>query len=275
MSKPAASNRPSLRSSTELRDALRARFGAAVDPEVRARPEGPAVPSGWTRVDAELGGGLRPGQTALVSGDPGAGSLALASAWGREHARRGEPVLVLDPAATSLAQAWVPPEDATAPIWRLAVGEAFGTEGELWPAFDIALRSGAFGLLVLLEPPRAPASVAGRVTRLARERRARLVVTRCALDLAPTRGWEAGDRPAPWPPTFRIRLSAGLVQWVEGPMGAAPSRRQMEGDLLVQAARRRRFERDDDAGARTDRVRPPAFAPDRRPPSGRGGRRRR
>lgn len=257
--------KPALETAASLRAALRLRFGAAIDPEVRARPDGEPVPSGWTRLDERLGGGLRPGQTLLVSGGPGAGCLALASGWAREHARRGEPVLVLDPEGSSLPHAWLEPEGGGAPIWRLAVGAAFGTEPELWPAFDIALRSGAFGLLVLLEPPFAPRAVASRVALLAREQRARLLVTQ----------WPG--RAAPWAPTYRVRLNAGLVSWMDGPLGAAPARRRLEVSLVEARDERTEHasERTVEAGARTDRLPAPAPAPDRRPPSGRGGRRRR
>lgn len=263
-----------LQTADSLRAALRVRFGAAVDAEVRARPaDGRPIPSGWTRVDESLDGGLRPGETALVSGGPGAGSLALASGWAREHVLRREPVLVLDPLATSLAHAWIEPEGAEAPIWRLGVGAAFGTERELWPALDIALRSGAFGLLVLLEPPPAPRALAARVARLAREQRARLVVTDSTLDPGDLETRAGGA--APWPPTYRVQLSAGLVRWVEGPLGAAPERRALRGRVEARDGRTDGFEREVDAGAQTDRVCAPAPAPDRRPPSGRGGRRRR
>ncbi|HJL14614.1 MAG TPA: hypothetical protein RMH99_03090 [Sandaracinaceae bacterium LLY-WYZ-13_1] len=242
-----------------LRDALRARFGAGVDAELRRPLDGPPVPSGWTRVDRALDGGLRPGRTALVEGAPGAGSLALASSWAREVCRRAEPVLVLDGAGSALPHAWVEPPDGAAPIWVLRVDER-----ETWPALDIALRAGAFGLAVLLEPPDVPSGVGSRVVRLARAHGARMVVTR----------WPG--RAPPWTPSFRIRLEAGTVRWTIGPTGAAPAERRLEvscGDgrgepVAVGAETRAR-------DALTDRLHPAPRAPDRRPPSGRGGRTRR
>jgi hypothetical protein len=242
-----------------LRSALRERFGAEVDAELRRPVVGEPVPSGWTRVDRALDGGLRPGRTALVEGAPGAGSLALASSWAREACRRAEAALVLDAAGSALPHAWVEPPDGAAPIWALQVGER-----EVWPAFDIALRSGAFGFVVLLEPPTAPHGIGARALRLARAGGARVLVTQ----------WPG--RAAPWSPSHRIQLAAGVVRWVRGPCGAAPLERHLEvrcgdgrGEPVPVGTERRAGD------ARPDRVRPAARAPDRRPPSGRTGRTRR
>ncbi|MGE0786441.1 MAG: hypothetical protein AB7S26_12295 [Sandaracinaceae bacterium] len=250
--------------------ALRLRFGAAADASVRAaaRNAGSPIASGWSHVDAALGGGLRPGETLSIEGNAGAGSLALASEWARACSAAGEPVMVLDPLATSLPHAWVEPDEGRAPIWRLGVGVAFGTEDELWPAFDIALRSGAFGLIVVLDAPTAPRTVGARVARLAAERGARLIVT------------HGHERPAPWAPTYRVRLYAGLVRWVDGPLGARPAARQVEGNIVdrertAESRTSSSFARELDARTTTDRLRPTPRAPDRRPPSGRGGRTRR
>ena len=212
------------------------------------------MPSGWTRVDRALGGGLRPGASALLVGSPGAGTLALASSWARETVRRAEPVVVFDAAGTSLPHAWLEPEDGRAPIWAVRT-----RGGEMWAALDIALRSGAFGMAVVLEPPDAPAGVGARVVRLAKDRGARLLVSQ----------WPG--RAAPWSPTHRLGLSAGLVRWVDGPLGAVPDAKRVE----VTVDGDERHAQDLDPGVVTDRLRPAPRAPDRRPPSGRGGRTRR
>jgi hypothetical protein len=251
---------PARRTAVEtLRAALRERFGAEVDAELRRPVDGEPVPSGWSRVDRALDGGLRPGRTVLVEGAPGAGSLALASSWAREVCRRGEAVVVLDAAGSALPHAWVEPPDASGPIWALHAGER-----EVWPALDIALRSGAFGLVVLLEPPGAPGGIGARVLRLARANGTRLVVTQ----------WPG--RAPPWTPSHRIELASGVVRWVHGPCGAAPLERHVEvscGDGRRQPVPVGPERRADDA--RTDRLRPAPRAADRRPPSGRSGRTRR
>lgn len=237
----------------DLRTALRERFGASIEP--RRRLDGDAIPSGWTHVDRGIGGGLRPGESALVFGSAGSGTLALAASWARETARRGEAVLVLDGAGTSLPHAWIEPEDARAPMWAVRT-----RGGELWAALDVALRSGAFGMAVVLEPPPAPSGVGPRIARVARERGARVVLAQ-------------GAYAAPWAMTHRIGLAAGLVRWIDGPLGAAPSARRVE--VTVGDGERAGVELDDPAQVGSDRLRALPRAPDRRPPSGRGGRTRR
>lgn len=237
-----------------LRTALRERFGASV--EVHRELGGDPIPSGWSRVDRALDGGLRPGQSVLVVGSPGAGSLALASSWARATTRREEPVIVLDAAGSSMPHAWIEPEDARAPIWAVRV-----RGHEVWAALDIALRSGAFGLMVLLDPPDPPSGVGVRAARLAKDRGTRVIVTQ----------WP-GVRSAPWTTTHRIGLASGLVRWVDGPLGAVPRTRQVE---VKVGERGRRDTEEIDASIIPDRLRPTPRAPDRRPPSGRGGRTRR
>lgn len=236
-----------------LRAALRERFGAEIDPELRRRREGVPMPSGWSAVDRALGGGLRPGESAAVEGSPGAGSLALAASWAAEVSKRAEPVFVVDPSRTALPHAWIEPEEARAPIWVARIGGA-----EVWPALDIALRSGAFGLAVLLEPPPAPPGVGLRVQRLVRTHAARVVLTQ----------WP-GHAP-PWTPSHRVRLAAGSVRWVTGPTGAVPIERRLEVSCDVERASTERSNE-----VLTDRLRPAPVTPDRRPSSGRGGRTRR
>lgn len=174
------------------------------------RPSGALVPSGWSSVDRSIGG-LGPGQVAAVEGSPGAGSLALASSWAGHAVRRGEPVVVFDAAGSALPHAWVEPEDARAAIWCVRAGER-----DLWAGVDLALRSGGFGLVVLLEPPSAPPSASARTLHLLAEHGTRLLVSHWPGRFAPVRA------------TFRIRLAAGTVRWVVGPTGAAPSGREVE-----------------------------------------------
>lgn len=233
-----------------LRAAIAARFRDAVRPATA--PRGPALASGWEAVDRSLpGGGLAPGETAVLEGEPGAGGLALASAWAQSAAARGEPVAVLDAAASCLPHAWVEPADTAAPIWVVRPP----VPADVWPAADIVLRSGAFGLVILLDPGVAPVGVGPRLVRLARDRDARLIV--------------AGE--APFAPTARVRLRLCAIEWDEGPTGDAPAARAFEarcgtrGGLEAPPGEVRRED------ARTDRLRPAARAADRRPSSARSG----
>ncbi len=239
---------------SEAIEALRAeislRFRDAVVPP--PRPRGIVVPSGWAAVDRGLaGGGLGPGETAVLEGAPGAGGLALASSWARAAALGGEPVIVLDTEGSTLPHAWVPPPDARASIWVVRPE----VPADVWPAADITLRSGAFGLVVVLDPEPAPPGVGPRLVRLARDREARLIV--------------AGK--APFAPTARVRLRLCAVEWDEAPTGAAPAGRALEARCAtcgVPETGATEVRSDD---LRTDRLRPTARAADRRAPSGRLG----
>ncbi|MGF1469643.1 MAG: hypothetical protein ACFCGT_26265 [Sandaracinaceae bacterium] len=238
-------------------EALRSLLRKARVEPASPRAPGVALTCGWTAVDRALGG-LHAGETALVEGEPGSGTLALASSWARAAARAGEPTVVFDTTGSSHPHAWVEPPDGRAPIWRFTAGER-----DVWPAVDIAARARAFGLLVLLEPPPAPVGAAARMRRLALEGGLRVVMTQ----------WPG--RAAPWTPTHRVLLVAGTVRWTVGPVGDAPAERTLE----VHYGRRRDPAVPVGAERRADAIPPrlpaPAPPPDRRAPSGRSGRRRR
>ena len=221
---------------------------ALARPDVSTEP----LPSGWALLDAVLDGGLRAGHTAAVEGPAGSGATALLCAWTRQAAWRGEPVAVIDTLRTTLPHAWVEPDDARAPIWvALPMSPR-----DAWPAVDISLRSGAFGLVVVLDPPPPPTGTGTRLLRLARDRACRLI-------LRPARG------PPPLRPHVHITLSPGRLSWTLAPIGAAPSGRALQiraGCAHAAPAPPVSVSLDDVC---TDRLRPRPRAADRRPPHSR------
>jgi len=228
-------------------EALRAEIGERFREAIPASGEapGPALSSGWERVDALLPhGGLRPGESLAVEAAPGAGGVALLSSWVRAASRAGEPAAVVDPSPSCLPHPWVEPEDGDAPIWIVTP-----TPADFWPAVDVLLRSGAFGLLALVEPPTAPTGVGPRLSRLLRKRSGRLLVL--------------GQ--APFPPSARLCLRTTALRWCPSPLGEAPTERQLS---ITSALGHAEVHRDD---TRTDRLRAAPRAADRRTPHSGGG----
>jgi hypothetical protein len=237
-----------------LRSRIAERFRGTV-PQGGATPSpGPALASGWPAVDGQLL--LRPGDMVTVHAPPGAGGLALASAWAQAAVARDEPVLVVDAEGSSLPHPWVTPAHARAPLWVVVPPRPV----EAWPAVDIGLRSGAFGLVVLLDPPPPPRGAGPRLTHLARTRQARLVLSRW-------RRWPSGEGLSLGP---RLHLQATRVDWAESPMGAAPTTRVLEVRLGTAGGVLDENEVMHHDEVRTDRLRPSPRAADRRPSHGRG-----
>jgi hypothetical protein len=213
-----------------------------------------ALASGWAPLDAVLAhGGLVHGALAALHADPGAGALALASSWAQAASRAGEPVAAIDALGSTLPHPWVEPRGARAPIWVIAPP----SPREAWAALDLALRSGAFGLVIALDLPAPPPPGAGaRLRRLARDHATRVIV--------------AGA--PPFTPDLRIQLRADRVEWLEGPTGAAPDARWLALRCTADATSISCEVRRDDA--LTDRLHPAPRAPDRRAAHGRPGRAR-
>jgi hypothetical protein len=199
-------------------------------------------------------GGLPAGQTAAIEGPPGAGTLALAASFAGAALARGEPVVVVDGSATALPHAWLTGPDDTPALWIVAPP----SPSRAWPALDILLRSGGFGLIIGLDAGPAPRGAGGRVRRLLRDRRSRLVLV--------------GE--APFTPNLRLALSSRRVEWDAAPTGGAPSRRLIEVRCSDAQGRVKTAEviREDVV---TDRLRSRPRAPDRRPSSKREGAARR
>lgn len=232
-----------------LRTRIAERFRGTVPEMEGLAPRGPALTSGWPAVDRALV--LRPGHAVTLQAEPGAGSLALVSAWARAASRQGEPVLVADATGSSLPHPWVEPPDGRAPIWVVVPPRPT----EAWPAVDIALRSGAFGLVALFDPPTPPRGTGPRLLHLARTQQGRLVVSAPGISL---------------PGCTRVRMHATGVRWREAPVGAAPTGRALEVAATSGPEPQPFVEvmRDDDV--HTDRLRPSPRAADRRPSHGRG-----
>ncbi|MFW6052028.1 MAG: hypothetical protein ACODAU_12700 [Myxococcota bacterium] len=232
-----------------LRARIAERFRGTVPDATPVPRRGPALHSGWPAVDRVLA--LHPGDAVTLRASPGAGGLSLTSAWARAAAREGEPVLVVDASGSSAPHPWVEPRDARAPIWVVVPPRP----AEAWPAVDIALRAGAFGLVALLDPPPPPRGAGARLIHLARTKEGRLIVNGHGVVL---------------PGSPRVSLRAVGVQWCEAPVGSAPAGRTLE----VSAARSNEPQPfvevvcDDDT--HTDRLRPSPRAADRRPSHGRG-----
>jgi hypothetical protein len=189
---------------------------------------------------------------AAIEGPPGAGALALAASFAGAALGQGESVAIVDGSSTALPHAWLGVPDTPA-LWIVAPP----TPSRAWPALDILLRSGGFGLIIGLDPGPAPRGAGGRVRRLLRDRRSRLVLV--------------GE--APFTPTVRLTLASRCVEWDAAPTGAAPSRR------LIEVRCRDAHGRVDVAevvreDVVTDRLRPRPRAPDRRPSSKRESGRR-
>lgn len=235
-----------------LRARIADRFRGTV-PQESPPPRGPALESDWAAVDRLLV--LHPGDLVTLDAAPGAGALAVASAWARAASRQGEPVLVIDAEGSCLPHGWVEPPDGRAPIWVVEPPRP----AEAWPAVDIGLRSGAFGLVILLDPPSPPRGASTRLAHLARTRLCRLVHLR------------SRRAPMALPGSSRVRLRMTAVQWSEAPIGSTPAERTLE--VSVGSAHRSspfvEVTRDDD-DIRTDRLRPSPRAADRRPSHGRG-----
>ena len=152
--------------------------------------------------------------------------------------RPARATLVVDATASTLPHAWVP-ASTDGSIWVVVPPHPT----EAWVATDLALRSGAFELVVCLDPP-PRADVAPRLRRLLRARASRLLLL--------------------GPPPFRVdrraRVSLAAVRWSQAPTGDAPAARTLSIDTGF--GRGGELLRDD---IRTDRLRPRPRAPDRRP----------
>lgn len=198
-----------LASVAALRLELEQRFRDAI-PDVRPL-DGVALGTGIARLDELLpNGGLRPGESALVDAREGAGLTTLLSSWARTAALAGETVAVVDATDEASPHAFVEPEGARAAIWTI-----LPRPNEAYPALDVLLRSGAFGLLLVRGAPPALRDVGSRVQALARDRRCRLVF----CDNAPLRT------------NVRMTLRLRGIDWLEAPVGAMPRARRIEASV--------------------------------------------
>ena len=166
-------------------------------------PVAPAIPTGIAALDAVLqGGGLPRGRLTEILGGTGSGKTTLARAVVEATVTEHGWAAYVDAQRTLDARDWVHLGDAEG-VWMIRPHDATRAA---WCA-DVLLRSGAFALVVLDGAPTLTKSAAVRLTRLARDSGAALVIL--------------GDR------TGAATLLGGAVRLVvERP---TPSRRRAEG----------------------------------------------
>ena len=135
-------------------------------------PAAPAIPTGIAALDAVLqGGGLPRGRLTEIVGRTGSGKTTLARAVVEATVADHGWVAYVDAQRTLDARDWVHLGDAQG-VWMIRPHDATRAA---WCA-DVLLRSGAFALVVLDGAPTLTKSVAVRLTRLARDAGAALVI---------------------------------------------------------------------------------------------------
>jgi recombination protein RecA len=135
-------------------------------------PAAPAIPTGIATLDAVLqGGGLPRGRLTEIVGGTGSGKTTLARAVVEATVAGHGWVAYVDAQRTLDARDWVHLGDAEG-MWMIRPHDATRAA---WCA-DVLLRSGAFALLVLDGAPTLTKSAAVRLTRLARDSGAALVI---------------------------------------------------------------------------------------------------
>lgn len=135
-------------------------------------PVAPALPTGIAALDAVLqGGGLPRGRLSEIVGSTGSGKTTLARAVVEATVAGHGWVAYIDAQRTLDARDWVHLGDAEG-VWMIRPHDATRAP---WAA-DVLLRSGAFALVVLDGAPLLSRSNAVRLTRLARDGNAALVM---------------------------------------------------------------------------------------------------
>jgi len=154
--------------------ALREQLAAVLAP---VRPASDGLSTGVAELDAVLvGGGLPRGRLTEVVGARGSGKTTLLRRAVTAAAQRGVWVAYVDASRTLWARDWARVADAArAADGRLCVVRPMSAARGAWCA-DVLLRSGAFGLVVLDGAPPLTRASAVRLTRLARDADAALVV---------------------------------------------------------------------------------------------------
>lgn len=133
----------------------------------------PGLPTGVAALDAALpGGGLPRGRLTELLAPAGTGKTTLARSLVAATIRGGGGVAWIDATRTLDPRDWTSESAAYDALWVVRPGDA--TRGP-WCA-DLLLRSGAFALVVLDGAPVLPRAVAVRLTQLARESDAALLL---------------------------------------------------------------------------------------------------
>jgi len=135
-------------------------------------PAVPGIPTGIAALDAALqGGGLPRGRLTEIVGPTGSGKTTLARAVVEATVANQGWVAYVDAQRTLDPRDWVHLGDAQG-VWMIRPHDATRAA---WCA-DVLLRSGAFALVVLDGAPTLTKSAAVRLTRLARDAGAALVI---------------------------------------------------------------------------------------------------
>jgi recA bacterial DNA recombination protein len=150
------------------------------------------LPTGITALDRALGGGLPRGRLTEITGPFGSGTTSLV-----RHivTRSNQRVAYIDATRTLVPRDW-------AHVSTLWVIRPPNPQRGAWSA-DVLLRSGAFGLVVLDSAPPLTRAVTMRLSQLARESDAVLLV------LGEERALQTGT-------AVRLRVSAGRVTVEKG-----------------------------------------------------------
>jgi recombination protein RecA len=197
--------------------ALRAKL-AEVVARPRADGESAVLPTGIAALDAVLtGGGLPRGRLTELVAAPGSGATTLLWQWVAQALRLGTWAAVIDAQRTLAPADWA--AFAESPVW---VVHPPAPARAAWCA-DVLLRSGAFGLVVLDGAPAASRETLLRLTRLAADADAALVLLQRG-SAASTPGSAlrlAVERPAPDAIAVQVR-KGGAPQRVLLPAGATP-----------------------------------------------------
>jgi hypothetical protein len=150
--------------------ALRQQLAAILAPP-RAG-DGAAIPSGIEALDRALSdGGVPSGRLTEIQGARGSGRTTLVRHLVLAAVQSRRWVAVIDASRTLAPREWAEAGESG----RLWVIRPPGADRSAWCA-DILLRSGAFSLVVLDNPPALPRPVAIRLTRLAKEHDVALIV---------------------------------------------------------------------------------------------------
>jgi recombination protein RecA len=148
--------------------ALRQQLAEIIAPPV---PGGETIATGIAPLDAVLeGGGIPCGRLTDLAGAPGSGTTALTRSIVAGALADKRWVAYIDATRTLAPGDWT--ALATAAVNRPPAGHDQGVVA------DVLLRSGAFGLVVLDGTPPLKRSVFVRLSRLARESQAALLVVR-------------------------------------------------------------------------------------------------
>ena len=204
----------------ERADALRALERELAEVLAPSRPGSPGIATGLAALDRALQGGLPRGRLTEVVGTPGAGTTSLVRHLVASTVGAGLPVAFVDATRTLAPRDWAfhggaggvagaragTRADARDSLW--VVRPADPARGA-WCA-DVLLRSGAFALVVVDGAPTLARAVAVRLTRLAKEADAALLVV------------GDGERP----PTLlggalRLRVTPAAASAATTPRGAA------------------------------------------------------